>query len=615
MSMIPPNGTFRCLTGIKFTMSYQHVVKFTSVEAQTNYFASHIKQLRNSEGGLTPMEWQHVSYMRHPSTKAVRIEGDIGNFYDINYCMYQNDSQAGTAFSNRWWYAFVVKCEYINNHTVELQLVEDIWQNYHLYMTMPQKQYVVRQHSVEDKPSEHLIDEGIAFGEYQYECIGSVNQLNSLSVVVNATQFKNTPEAPGFYSGVFTGSGYRRFPVSQYEELCAYFEYLTSNNLADGIISVFMIPNSFEYQPTQDGSIKTNKIDIRIENNWGLPLVEDYTPVNNKTYMFPYNFLYITDFSGNTWNCRYEDFNVLVPGTGVYRTQPHFLVYTCFSPNPEALLVPFSYKGQYGAQMNERMLLSGWPQCSWQTDTYKAYLAATTARREAFTTNYNERINYDHVVSGIEMAKGIGTAAVQIAGGLALAPFTGGASTIGAAAGIAQGINTLYNEGKNMTEMELEHNATWRNYQAELRDKESLPYQAHGTISNALGVATQCKNYGFFKCHVTEGYAYVIDSFFTLYGYFHNNVTDINLDSRPHFNYIQIDNPTVYGDIPADSLVRLKNIFADGVWLWKNGDEVGDFSLDNRPYPNQRWTRPTDWDSWDNGQVSIPSEWQYQPPD
>ena len=608
MSFIPPCGTFRCLTDIKFTMSYQHVVRFTSISAQTAYFEGKIKHIRDVNGELKPMEWVNITYTRRPDTKAVRVEGHITNFVDINYCMYQNSDQPNSQYGDRWWYAFVVKCEYINNNTVELTLVEDIWQNYHLYMDLPTQQYVLRQHSVQDKPSEHLIDEGVPFGEYQYELIGAVKQLMSLSVVVNATQFKNTPEAPGFYSGVFTGSGYRRFPVGEYEALCAYFEYLTSNNLSDGIISVFMVPNSFDYTPTTDGSIKTNKIDIKIENNWGKPITENYTPVNNKLYMFPYNFLYITDYSGNTWNCRYEDFDVIVPGFGSYRTQPEFIVYTCFSPNPEALLVPYRYKGQEGAQLNERMLLTGWPQCSWQTDTYKAYLAATSARREAFVTNYSERINFDHVTSGIDLVSSIGSAAVQLATGAAL----GG--PVGLAMAAPGAVGTLYNSGKNMVEMDIEHRKTWRNYQAEMRDKESLPAHAHGTISNAMGVASQTKNFGFYRCHIQEGYCYVLDSFFTLYGYLHNNITDINLDSRPHFNYIQIDNPVIYGGIPADSLVKLKNIFADGVWLWKNGDEVGDFTLDNRPNPEDRWTRPADWDDWDNNQLGTPDEWSYNPP-
>ena len=89
----------------------------------------------------------------------------------------------------------------------------------------------------------------------------------------------------------------------------------------------------------------------------------------------------------------------------------------------------------------------------------------------------------------------------------------------------------------------------------------------------------------FYWCRMScsANYAEVIDNFFTRYGYATNRLKHPNRNSRPHWNYVKTQGCTLTGSVPSDDMRKLCQIYDNGITFWKNGDEIGNYSLDNRP--------------------------------
>ena len=75
----------------------------------------------------------------------------------------------------------------------------------------------------------------------------------------------------------------------------------------------------------------------------------------------------------------------------------------------------------------------------------------------------------------------------------------------------------------------------------------------------------------------------MIDDYFNMYGYAVKRVKHPNFSSRPHWNYVKTVGCYLIGDVPADDAKKLCSIYDHGITFWKNGDEIGNYSLDNSP--------------------------------
>ena len=75
----------------------------------------------------------------------------------------------------------------------------------------------------------------------------------------------------------------------------------------------------------------------------------------------------------------------------------------------------------------------------------------------------------------------------------------------------------------------------------------------------------------------------MIDDFFTMYGYAVKAIGRINTHSRPHWNYVKTVGCCLTGSIPSDDVQRICSIYDRGITFWQSGNEVGNYSLDNRP--------------------------------
>lgn len=497
---VAPNTNVRILKNVPLDNTYRNTIYFSTASAQTAYFST-----------LTKYNNPALTYVNMNEPIMVGINAE--NLYDCNYIMFQNAS-----FGTKWFYAFITSVAYENNETSRITMEIDVMQTWFFdYKVNPS--FVVREHSLTDAIGDNLVPEDLELGEYIYDTAFRTEQMNDYSTVVACTvdSTGQPGTSTGGYGGIYSGCWLHVF--DNFPAVAVFLDQLVNDNKADSIVSVFMMPSSFTTAMGAPAKHYTVERDKQRGN------IDGYVPKNNKLFTYPYCFLYVTNLMGNSATYKYEYFN---------SANCVFDIGMDMSPNPTGFLTPLGYKN-VGANYNESMSISGFPQCSFTTDAYRAWLAQNGT---SFTVD----------MLGSAMAASIGV----LSGG------TIGA--IGAVGGITNVAKTL----------------------ARVNAISTQPPQSHGSQSNTAQVAFNIKDFWFLNYHIRAEFAMIIDDYFNAYGYATHRVKVPNRSQRPHWNYVKTQNSNLTGSVPAEDMARLRGIYDNGITFWKNGSEVGNYSLDNR---------------------------------
>lgn len=503
---IEPNTVIRVLKDCPLDKTYDHTIYFGNKNEQVSYFQ-----------GLTKYTFTEQTYQRVDRGKA-RVQRKAEDLYDCNYMMFQNSS-----FGNKWFYAFITSVEYVNNVTSEITFEIDVMQTWFFDYTLEQC-FVEREHSVTDNIGDNLVPENLELGEYVSDDFEGTHKLGERSIVVASTFDENYEDVGGgYYAGLFSGLHFNVFPntVAGAGE-CEQF-ILDAESKSDGIVSVFLMPTAMVTGVTEPAKV------YEISKTKQLSSLGGYVPRNKKLFTYPFNFLYVTNLQGNGSAFPYEYFST---------DKCTFTLTGDMSCNPACVLAPQNYKGVL-TNFDEKMVLTGFPQLGYTTDTFKAWVAqnASSLAVNALSTTMN------YALAGGTLGGGVG------------------AST-GATAGLITGVaNTLSQV-----------------YQAAIR-----PNQAHGGAGSQTMGAIGLLDFAFMHKHIRPEFARIIDDYFNMYGYATHRVKVPNRSSRPYWNYVKTIGCVVTGSIPADDMYKICDIYNRGITFWKSGSSVGDYSLNNRP--------------------------------
>lgn len=428
-----------------------------------------------------------------------------------------------TSYGNKWFYAFVTGVEYVNNETSEVSFEIDVMQTWNFDYDVKMS-FVEREMSITDNIGDNLVPENLEIGDYIYKDLGLTSLFNLYQIVIAATFDENMDDATGgMYGGVFSGLHYNVF--SSWQSAASFISEATEQNKADGIVSIFMLPIAF----TADYQSSIPEV-FNLERDKQLTDIDGYIPKNNKLFTYPYNLLYVTNNEGNVANYAFEYFST---------DKCTFNASGAMCCTPECMLVPLNYKG-VEKNYNEKLIIGNFPQCAYTVDTFKAWVAQ----------NQNQL--------ALNAINAIGTTAA------------------GAAAMYASG-------GKLGTGMTLNGIQQISGLVASVSDKSTLPPHARGGGGSIINMANQIKGFQFYYAHIRAEFARIIDDYFNTYGYATHRVKIPNRVIRPHWNYVKTVNVSLTGSVPADDMAKLRQIYDNGVTFWRNGDEVGNYALDNRP--------------------------------
>lgn len=525
---IEPQTNIKILHNVPLDTSYDHTIYFTSAITQHGYFAY-----------MTKYDLTNYSYQRVQRGMArVGIKAD--NLYDCNYMMFQN-----TAYGNKWFYAFITGVEFVNNETSQITFEIDVMQTWH-FDYRPDYCFVEREHSETDNIGDNIVPESLPLGEYIFpDGLSSLEDYTDMSVIIAIidSNDQTTSTFGARYDGIWSSAEMFAYGVSNVSGINSKISHYlrTPNN----IVSMYICPTAF-LPPIDPNTNKITSTDLakRWEASDTPIAVGDYigkasdlfVPKNNKLYTYPYNFYHVDNANGNGLTLCYEYFGNLTPT---------FRLSAMITQPVKCVLRPTNYK-QAVVDTTESLILSNYPMCSWGIDSYQAWVAQTSVPYVLDTIKY----------------------AFNSLGGYSAHASSGDPAEL-AGAGIQAGIS-----GVNMA-LDRAKEA----YRASIATDITIG----GTNNGCINVADKMQCFFGGRCCITTQYARIIDDYFTRFGYATNRLKVPNRNIRPHWNYVKTNGCTLIGSIPADDMKRICSIYDRGITFWKNGSEVGNYTLDNSP--------------------------------
>lgn len=512
------------MAGVPLDSKQENTLSWGTQSEQSNYFSS--KRI----GSLTG------TYQRKDS--IIRYDGGFDEISTCNYVMYQNTNQ-----SNKWYYAFVVDIEYINDSRTDLYIKTDVIQTY--YFDINYKQcFVEREHVMNDTLGANTIPENLEYGDYvissTYDIwrigdeVKRINENNKISYALvfasSVVPYDMTNINISYQVGeqMTGGCGYFGFPFNQagVSEFSSVLDSFASANKIDAIKCLYLVPD-FLVKYENIGMVahlvkwvRYNPIDINITCVKG-STIDGVSVRNNKLLCHPYNLIYATNNQGQNNTYKYEDFRIDNNGD--------FNLRWSITENSKPLLTPTNYKGS-SYIFDEGISLPSYVQCNWSGDTFTAWLAQNGGQ---FAVN-----------------------ALSTVGSLMLAPVTGGLSLL----------STFTTVASSMVQM--------------TQASQAPP----STSGNSGGSTLQADGLNWFSIYrktIKGEYARIIDNYFEMFGYKVNKLKIPDIRSRTQWNFVKTIECNISGNINIKDSEEIKSIFNNGVRFWRNPDSVGNFNLNN----------------------------------
>lgn len=521
--MIPiiPNGELRILENIPFDREHTHTCLFGNETVQAFYMRS------NTKLTVSPL-----SYARY-TTGSIKIQASIESLYNCNYMMFKN-----TAFENKWFYAFILNVEYVNNNTCRIDFEIDVLQTW-LFDFELGECFVEREHSVTDAAGDNITPENVELGDYVLDKVTNVpgfyndNGEKDVKYALWSTlDSQGAPVNSRYYSGYLAGAA--AFDVGDGSSL-DLLANLEAQGLAGAVIALSPYPRQLALAGAGSSSgVRAPEEFFTIpKSEYCFKDFEGYTPKNNKLYTYPYNYLYMSGFNGSTADFVFEYFTDV---DGSYTNSCPFNILCQLGPNTTVGIAPGDYKGVHylDGQYNydEMFKLYTFPQMPFGVDTYKNEAAGGVI---------------SSVLGGVQTALNTFNATGSVGSGV-----LAGLSNI--SFGVA---NTAVRAGK--------------------------PVVNKGSWDNLFLFANNLVGGWYARKHIKKEFAQIIDNYFSMFGYSTNRLKTPNINSRPHWNYVKTRYCFLNGNLPESAESEIRACFNRGITFWKNPGEIGNYSLDNSP--------------------------------
>ena len=541
---IEPNTIIVACKDIPLDTTYEHTIYFADSDAQETYFRGKGKYV-----------FERNSYQR-VQRGWMRVKRKAEDLYDCNYLMYRN-----TAFGDKWFYAFIKGVEYVNNEVSQIQFELDVMQTWMFDYELEQC-FVEREHSSTDNYWQNLVPENLDCGEDVVSNGMRTFDMNDMCVCVLAAYPENQSSTGRVINNVYTPLRILAgVPASSTREIDALIDEYVQDGQEDRIVAIFQYPEFLGDASTSTAVTQTFYVASNVDT------IDGYTPRNRKLYNYPYNFMLMSNNNGQTAVYKYENWDTeSVVGD--------FEVAGAFVTTPCVMVYPTQYRG-IESDYDSGLTISSFPQCAWVGDAFKAWWAQNRA---------------SVVTSGISSVLGTALTTMAIAGNPALgAPVTMGTTvtSVGRAA-MAQGAReeaaqfAVQQAGRSA---KLSASMQVKGVLAQVRDLQHTPPQIHGqTQTDSLNTGIGRVEFSCYKMSIKAEYARIIDDYFDRYRYATRRNKVPNTNVRPHWTYTKTLGCTIKGSIPCDDADAICAIYDNGITFWRNANEVGNYSLDNRTW-------------------------------
>ena len=572
--IIAPNSQVWFCSNIPFDMGYRH----------TKLYSSKADQFTDISG-KSVFTVANCSYFR--DSKRIRVTIPMAIAYTVNYIIYKN-----TNFENKYFYAFVTSCNYVNNEVCEFTFEIDVIQTWMFdYEIRPS--FVVRQHIANDAIGASLTEESFEIGDpIVAKSFADPNSRNFKICVL--TSFKATYDsATGKYTyttaeGKYYGKTYSGLEMNFFgtdQSANGFIKSVVEDGKSDGIVAIFMCPEMMVDNPTQVSKIAINLYPFNevdqasaANNYYESNLFQGYVPRNKKLYQYPYRFVKVLNGRGGAAIYKWENSGSKSPEG---KNMLSFRLYAGGCSNPELILSP-TYNGELSVlhpSPSYSLTNGGSIQCSWSSDAYKAWLAQNQGQLQYMDTHRT-----------LTLARGVidtflggnasdaswsypSTSGLDKLSGGDFVPVFNPSKPVGSSNSVRTAANTLIDWSDQIARKT-----------AILKDHEVLPPEAHiATTAGQLAQDSGKSGFTIQCCCIRKEYAQIIDDYFDMFGYSVNKVVQtINRHTRQHFNYIKTMGCLIKGTLPGEDKYRIEKIYDNGITFWHtNLDLIGNYTLEN----------------------------------
>lgn len=521
---------------IKMDRQYKNVVNLSE--------ANMLALCRSS--GIYITEQSNLSIIKH--NKELKVNISYENCLKGNYIAFQNPT-----YSNKWFFAWIDEVEYISNECTRITFTIDSYSTFHNQITS-KACYVIREHVTDDTIGLHTIDENIDIGEVIQEA-GTLDALytstygywvgvTSSYIPAHTENEEDSVPAKQFdgvtiYNKTVFGKQLILFKitdVSAYVNVALYLLHCNADNHIGDVQDMFILPNlavneltvtyceanigghDYDfYFPAMSDSPRTFNTTINKRHSFtGL------TVRNNKCFVYPYNYLLVSNNQGSHNIYKYEDFSTT---SCVFENQ--FAV----SIGGSGRLVPKDYKGMTTAD-DDTLPLGKYPTCGWSADSYLNWLSANAITMPVKLANLGASV---------------------------LSPKN---LTLNGAMSTASEIASVMNE---------------------FREAKCSPNIEGSTAIGDVIFSADRNCFIFHEMRCKNEYMKQIDDYFYRFGYKVNTIKIPNMSHRQNFNYVEIgsDEEIGYGEVPSKYMEEINNAFRKGITIWNNHTNLGNFSVSN----------------------------------
>lgn len=502
------DGYVKLLQNININNSYEDTYYFETKEDQKTYFEQHV-----IPGGTA----EALQFTRKSDGYEMYVEIPFDIVSMCNYAMYVN-----TAIG-KIYYCFVRSFAYENDGCTRLTLETDVIQTY-LFDCDLLESMVEREHTVSDNVGDNTVPESIYFGDHYLNNIEKAGIGDDCVIVVYSSVNAEGGEIAG---NIFARRYYGNF-IYGFETAAQVNEFLnqlTEDAKANAILCMFMCPKAV-YQSWTNSELPGAPIPVKFSVNQ--QTLGDYEPKNKKLLTYPYNAMKVWTNNGSERYYKYEHFYSLENG------KAGFNAIGDVSPGSSVALMPLAYDG-LAINSDQKFSLAGFPQCSYNIDTFKAYVAD----------------NFGRIISG--------------------------------AVNSAISIPAM---GFDRTEKNVYDNimGTLTNVSSEIGSAYDLsrkPPEHNGTDNAGTMFSNNYLDFYAAQSCVKPEYAKIIDDYFTMFGYRVMEVKTPSRKNRQRFTYVKTIGCAVSGNLPSYVINQICSIYDNGIRFWVDKENFRNFTLGN----------------------------------
>lgn len=543
--------------------SYKHTRTFSSRSAQATWMLNRCDYSLGID---------NYTYVR--MNNAIRVPFNAESLYTYNYVMYKNKN-----YGDKWFYAFIISVNYVNENMTELVLQLDVMQTWYFDYTVVQG-FIEREHVNDDTVGAHLNAEPDMDMVYTYDSF-SVNimrpgyvilLLNALPVYADTSTTKTMGSeavSGGMYQRFYSGCKPVVFKTYDADSMNMYKKFMEDINAcgaADSICDAFTVPveaispeylSNLQVKVISGASGQSEYVSFLHvwtvvdnapigESAFNVPKptsLDGYTPRNKKVLTYPYCYFEIGDFSGRKQQYRYEFFD---------SSRAYFSDTKCGISDCIGYITPLDYN---------------------KADDEESDLHHYA---EPFTYSYSNKLSWVYSAYQTWMSQNALSNQLAVMG-----------SAVGAALGVAGGMGAIQN---TLSHKEGMNDAAVMGAAIGLGGIGSV-LGAMGKMSRVPNVAKgntegnsklQNDYSGYYRAGIAlkAEFARIVDDFFSMYGYQVNIVKLPNIYGRRSWNYVKMANSCHRGNVPAEDMALINSIYNAGITFW-HVDDIGNYSLNN----------------------------------